>query len=95
MSWDRDDLEKGMVTHSSILAWQSPWTEESGRAPVHGVAKELDMTWRLNNNNDLNIMIVSCLICFSYNSNLTYLSEYHSGQKSVKRKPHVYASNLS
>ena len=25
-----DSLEKGMVTHSSILAWRIPWTEESG-----------------------------------------------------------------
>ena len=24
-------LEKGMATHSSILAWRSPWTEEPGR----------------------------------------------------------------
>ena len=23
-----DSLEKGMVTHSSILAWEIPWTEE-------------------------------------------------------------------
>ena len=23
-------LEKGMVTHSSILAWEIPWTEEPG-----------------------------------------------------------------
>ena len=23
-------LEKGMVTHSSILAWRLPWTEEPG-----------------------------------------------------------------
>ena len=23
-------LEKGMATHSSILAWRSPWTEEPG-----------------------------------------------------------------
>ena len=27
----RDDpLEKGMATHSSILAWRIPWTEEPG-----------------------------------------------------------------
>ena len=26
-----DLLEKGMATHSSILAWNSPWTEEPGR----------------------------------------------------------------
>ena len=25
-----DPLEKGMATHSSILAWRSPWTEEPG-----------------------------------------------------------------
>ena len=25
-----DLLEKGMPTHSSILAWRSPWTEEPG-----------------------------------------------------------------
>ena len=28
-SLDQEDpLEKGMATHSSILAWRSPWTEE-------------------------------------------------------------------
>jgi len=26
-----DPLEKGMATHSSILAWGIPWTEEPGR----------------------------------------------------------------
>ena len=26
-----DLLEKGMATHSSILAWRIPWTEEPGR----------------------------------------------------------------
>ena len=26
-----DPLEKGMGTHSSILAWRIPWTEEPGR----------------------------------------------------------------
>ena len=26
-----DLLEKEMATHSSILAWKIPWTEESGR----------------------------------------------------------------
>ena len=25
-----DPLEKGMATHSSILAWRVPWTEEPG-----------------------------------------------------------------
>ena len=34
-----DPLEKEMATHSSILAWRIPWTEEPGGATVHGVAK--------------------------------------------------------
>ena len=29
LSWE-DPLEEGMVTHSSILAWRIPWTEEPG-----------------------------------------------------------------
>ena len=33
-----DPLEKEMATHSSILAWRIPWTEEPGRS------QELDMT---------------------------------------------------
>ena len=36
----KDPLKNGMATHSSILAWEIPWTEESGRLyVVHGVAK--------------------------------------------------------
>ena len=30
LGWE-DPLEKEMVTHSSILAWRIPWTEEPGR----------------------------------------------------------------
>ena len=29
LGWE-DPLEKGRATHSSILAWRIPWTEESG-----------------------------------------------------------------
>ena len=43
-----DPLEKEMGTHSSILAWEIPWTEEP-RGIAHGVP-ELDTTERLNNN---------------------------------------------
>ena len=30
LNWE-DFLEEGMATHSSILAWRIPWTEEPGR----------------------------------------------------------------
>ena len=29
LGWE-DPLEEGMATHSSILAWEGPWTEEPG-----------------------------------------------------------------
>ena len=34
-----DHPEEEMATHSSILAWRNPWTEESGVAAGDGVAK--------------------------------------------------------
>ena len=47
LGWE-DLLEEETATHSSILAWELPWTEEIGWAIVHEVAKESDTTWRLN-----------------------------------------------
>ena len=38
-----DPLEKGMTTHSSIPAWEIPWTD--GHTTTHGVAKESNTTW--------------------------------------------------
>ena len=35
LGWE-DPLEKDMVTHSSILAWKIPWTEEPGRLQSTG-----------------------------------------------------------
>ena len=32
--------EKGVSTHSSILAWETPWTEEPGRLQSMGSEKE-------------------------------------------------------
>ena len=29
LGWE-EPLEKGMATHSSVLAWRIPWTEEPG-----------------------------------------------------------------
>ena len=35
LGWE-DPLEKGVATHSSILAWRVPWTEEPGRLQSMG-----------------------------------------------------------
>ena len=34
-----DPLEKEMATHSSVLAWKIPWTEERSGVAVRGVAR--------------------------------------------------------
>ena len=34
-----DPLEKEMVTHSSILSWEIPWTEESGELRSMGMQR--------------------------------------------------------
>ena len=38
-----DALKEGVATHSSILAWKIPWTEQTGGHSSWG-HKELDMT---------------------------------------------------
>ena len=45
LGWE-DPLQKGMATHSSILAWTIPWTEEPGRLQSMGL-QESDKTERL------------------------------------------------
>ena len=44
LGWD-DPLEKEIIAHSSIFAWEIPLTQEPGRLYiVHRVAKESDLT---------------------------------------------------
>ena len=38
-----DPLEQELATHSSILSWRIPWTEEPGKLQSMGL-QELDMT---------------------------------------------------
>ena len=45
LGWE-DPLEEGMITHSSILAWRIPQTEEPGGLESAGMAKS--QTWLSN-----------------------------------------------
>ena len=38
LGW-KDPLEKGIATHSSILAWEIPWTEEPGGLQLMGLQR--------------------------------------------------------
>ena len=42
LGWE-DPLEKGMATHSDVLVWRIPWTEDPGKLQFVG-CKELDTT---------------------------------------------------
>ena len=46
LDWE-DPLEEGMATHSDILAWRIPWTEEPGGLQPRG-PQESDTTERLS-----------------------------------------------
>ena len=49
---------KEMATHSSILAWEIPWTGEPGALQSMGI-QESDTTWQLNKN-DLCTQLLCC-----------------------------------
>ena len=44
LGWE-DPLEKGMATHSSILTWRSPWTEEPGGLQSKGLQSQTRLKW--------------------------------------------------
>ena len=48
---------KEMATHSSILAWRIPWTEEPGGLQSIG-SQVLDMTEQLNHHNKMKYILV-------------------------------------
>ena len=53
-----------MATHSNILAWRIPWTEDPGRLQSMG-HKEADTTWQLNmQHTPMNIdLYIESLLC--------------------------------
>jgi hypothetical protein len=57
-------LEKEMATHSSIVAWKTPWTEDPGRLQSMGsqrVRKDLANSHD-NSNNKNNVIIIIIII---------------------------------
>ena len=60
-----DALEQGMATHSSILAWRIPWTEEPGRLQSWG--QQRGTTERLNTFTFISFNWSTCPSCPSLN----------------------------
>ena len=64
LGWE-DLLEKGQATHSSILAWRIPWTEEPSRLQSMG-SQELDTTERVSTHTAYKKMLLILLEKSSY-----------------------------
>ena len=61
LGWE-DLLEREMATHSSILAWKTPWTEEPGRLPSMG-SQRVGHDW---------VTSLSLSLCKLYLSNICW-----------------------
>ena len=70
-----EPLEKGMATHSSILAWRIQWTEESARIQSMG-SKEWDMTNTFT-------YFQACFILRDVTSSLKFTHCKHNPEKQV------------
>ena len=60
-----DSQEKEMATHSSILAWRIPWTEEAGRLQSMGLKKSQTQQ-QVNHHNHIFIMLVVDFFLFIF-----------------------------
>ena len=81
LCWE-DPVENEMATHSNILAWEIPWTEE----PC-GLKKESDLTEQLNNSGKIQVLLkylrqlilynyIFIMISFIYSCVLIFLYAY-------------------
>ena len=63
-----DPLEKEMATHSSILIWEIPWTEEPGRLQSTG-SQRVGHNWatELNLGNEMWVEMVCLLQAEAFN----------------------------
>ena len=58
-------LEQEMATHSCILAWKTPWTEEPGGLQCNGVAKswtQLSAHTHTHTHTTINIYVLAAIV---------------------------------
>ena len=57
-----DPLEKGLATHSSILAWRIPWTEKPGRLWLIGSQKSRAQLKQLSTHSHMHLLVLYILV---------------------------------
>ena len=88
LSW-QDPLQKGMATHSSILAWRIPWTEEPGGLQLMG-SQRVGHNWVTNTFTSLFLVLLAVESSLaSLHSNVCYIIV-----KSIFGKLNLYQHTL-
>ena len=70
LGWE-DPLEKEMATHSSILAWEIPWTEEPGGLQSVGSKKKVRHDLETKQQQLTYLLIGSCTFCLPSSNSLS------------------------
>ena len=68
LGW-KDPLEEAMATHSGILAWRSPWTEEPGRLQSMG-SQRVGYDWATKHSTQLRISANAYLWVVNFSSEM-------------------------
>ena len=71
LGW-KDPLEKGMATHSSVLAWRIPWQEEPGGLQSMGLSDLVSGVQHSDSVIHLHIFIVFQIILFYFKLFILY-----------------------
>ena len=62
LGWE-DPLEKGMATHSSMLAWRIPWTEEPGGLQSDGSQSQTQLNMHAHKYITVLVVIIVAKSC--------------------------------
>ena len=92
-----DPLEKEMATHSSILAWKTPWMEKpGGLATVHGLTKSwTQLSDFTNEYSGLISFRIDWLDLLAVQGTLKSLLQHHSSKASILQQSAFFTVQLS
>ena len=80
-----DPLEKKMATHSSILAWRIPWTEEPDGLQSMG-SQRVGPDWATNTHTHTHTAALQC--CVSFRCTMKWISNMHTYMPSLPTTHH-------
>ena len=85
-----DPLEKGMATHSSILAWRIPWTEEPGGLQSKR-SQRLGHDWENKHTYSISFLFYITYSACYRNMNLLLIRSEESGRAKTRHVSRYFA----